>query len=165
MQNQPNTAGPAGLGPFNMRIAMLAQPKVVLMAAGLLGLAIDLFVRPLSWVALALIVLATVPWTLQAWSQRPGAIQRGLAPAPAKATAAAEPAVKPGPERRIVPPVQRAGAAATADPVARQTPMLARTTEGEPRSAAPRPAPARAHPVASSETPTAARPVRPEPAR
>ena len=84
MQNLPNEAGPKRPGPPNVSLAALAQPKVVLLAAGLLGLAVDLFVRPLSWVGLALIVLATMPWLLQAWSLR-------AAPA-AKGTAAVEPA-------------------------------------------------------------------------
>jgi hypothetical protein len=178
MQNQPNAAGPGGLGPPNSPVAQLANPKVVLMAAGVLGLAIDLFVRPLSWVALALIVLATAPWILQAWSQRSGpAAKRGLAPAPAKAAVAVEPAGKPRPEQRIVPSGQRAVAAPAedsavaaratprappADPQARKPSMAARAADGEPRAAAPRPVQAGTHPPASPEAPAVRRPVRPE---
>jgi hypothetical protein len=49
---------------------MLADPRVVLMAIGLLGLALDLFVRPISVTGLALILLAATPWVLQAWALR-----------------------------------------------------------------------------------------------
>jgi hypothetical protein len=70
MQNHPIDAAPGRTGPSDLLLAGLADPRVVLLAVGLLGLVVDLFVRPLSWVGLALIVLATSPWILQAWSQR-----------------------------------------------------------------------------------------------
>ena len=71
MPNHAHDAPPDGAGTLDSFTARLADPRVVLLAVGLLGLALDLFVRPISWVGLALIVLATSPWILQAWSQRP----------------------------------------------------------------------------------------------
>jgi hypothetical protein len=161
MQNLPNEAGRNAPGPLRLPLAALTQPKVVLLAAGLLGLAVDLFVRPLSWIGLALIVLATLPWALQAWSER---IDRGperdLKPSPAKAAVTSDTTARPRPEPPIVAgppkpaaarPEPRAGAATPTRPAA----AAARAPEGELR-----PAPAR--PQRFTETPSAARPVRPE---
>ena len=68
MQNQRNDTGPKPLRPSPSPVDMLADPRVVLMAIGLLGLALDLFVRPISLTGLALILLAATPWVLQAWA-------------------------------------------------------------------------------------------------
>jgi hypothetical protein len=69
MQNQRN-GGPKMLRPSPSSTDMLADPRVVLMAIGLFGLALDLFVRPISLTGLALIMLAATPWVLQAWALR-----------------------------------------------------------------------------------------------
>jgi hypothetical protein len=70
MQNRNDIELSDRAGLHAMPLHRLADPRVVLLAVGLFGLAIDLFVRPLSWIGLALIVLAASPWLLQAWSQR-----------------------------------------------------------------------------------------------
>jgi hypothetical protein len=70
MQNQRNATQLEVLRPSPLPLHRLASPKVVLMAVGLLGLVLDLFVRPISVTGLALIVLATTPWILQAWTLR-----------------------------------------------------------------------------------------------
>src|SRR5690606_32242882 len=102
MPNQTSKAGPGGLGQFRLPAATLGHPKVVLVAAALLGLGLDLFVRPLSWVGFALILLATTPWLLQAWTQRSATLARPASP-PRPAGPAPEPASKPRPEQRIAP--------------------------------------------------------------
>jgi hypothetical protein len=163
MQNQPRAAGPDGLAPFNSSLATIAHPKVVLLAAGLVGLAIDLFVRPLSWVGLALIVLATAPWMLQAWSERFARKADGdPGRRPAIAGVAASPA-KPHPDQRIVSAGPKPGPAAperTAPAAAPSRPPAAagRAAEGDLR-----PAPAR--PQRMPEPAPAARPVKPETTR
>ena len=68
MQNQRIGTEPRMLGPLPSPAAMLADPKVVLMAMGLSGLVLDVFVRPISLAGLALILLAATPWILQAWT-------------------------------------------------------------------------------------------------
>jgi hypothetical protein len=70
MQNQQSGTEPKVLRPSPLPIDMLANPKVVLMAVGFLGLALDLFVRPISPTGLALLLLAATPWILQAWALR-----------------------------------------------------------------------------------------------
>ena len=70
MRNQRNGTGPKTLRPSPSPIDMLADPRVVLMAIGLLGLTLDLFVQPISLTGLALILLAATPWVLQAWARR-----------------------------------------------------------------------------------------------
>ena len=123
MQNHPIDAAPGRTGPSDLLLAGLADPRVVLLAVGLLGLAVDLFVRPLSWVGLALIVLATSPWILQAWSQR---LVRGVAPparprgpqasaAPAASRPAAPPAGHDGRPAAARPPQARADPARTGE--------------------------------------------------
>jgi hypothetical protein len=100
MQNHPNKVGPGGPEPSDSPLAALAQPRLVLLAVGLLGLALDIFVRPLSWIGLALIVLASSPWILQAWSERvvPAATSR-RAPVPSS-DPAPEATGKPRPDQR-----------------------------------------------------------------
>lgn len=70
MQNQRNGTEPEGLRRPHLPVHLLADPKVVLMTVGFLGLGLDLLVQPLSVAGLALIVLATSPWILQAWTHR-----------------------------------------------------------------------------------------------
>lgn len=69
MQNQPIGTEPQK-PPSPSLVDMLGDPRAVLMAIGLLGLALDLFVRPISLAGLALILLAATPWVLQAWALR-----------------------------------------------------------------------------------------------
>jgi hypothetical protein len=122
MPNHANDGPPGGPHTLESLTARLADPRVVLLAVGLLGLALDLFVRPISWVGLALILLATTPWILQAWSQRPsrGATRApvsrlpGDSSAPAgKAPRAQQQPAAPETIRRAPPtePAQRASAA------------------------------------------------------
>lgn len=163
MQNQPNEAGPLGLAAFDSPVAALAHPKIVLVAAGLFGLALDLFVRRLSWIGLALIVLATAPWILEAWTQRSArAVKAAPEPRPARAATPTDPVREPRPEQRIVPGAQRAAVArpeqpalvareapravAPAAPPARQQQAQTRLPEDELRPAAPRPGQARSNP-------------------
>jgi hypothetical protein len=161
MQKQPNAAELDELGPLNSPLAVLANPKVVLMAAGALGLAIDLFVRPLSWVGLALLVLATMPWTLQAWSERVARTpERDLGPTAAKPGVAADPAARPRAEPQIVASPPKPGTARPEPRAAAATPTRPAAAAGRPIEGEPRPAPVR--PQRFAETPSAARPVRPE---
>jgi hypothetical protein len=73
MQNQKNAQTGKSTAGLERRTARAANPKVVLMVVGVVGVLLDLFVRPISPIGLALILLATAPWILQAWSQRTAA--------------------------------------------------------------------------------------------
>jgi hypothetical protein len=97
MQNQQSSAEAKVLRPSPFSFDMMANPKVVLMGAGLLGLAVDLFVRPISPAGLALILLATAPWILQAWVLRPQFGTSNIV----RPTAQAEAAVQ-GPTRKAL---------------------------------------------------------------
>ena len=159
MPNHANDAVPGAAGAFESLSARLADPRVVLLAVGLLGLALDLFVRPISWVGLSLIVLATAPWILQAWSQRsaPGRRPAASPQVPhngaVRGKVAAEQAGGPGghvqratrPQPAAHEPVRRAPAA---------EPVTGRATVAAPA-------------VAPDRGPTPARPphARPDPAR
>lgn len=178
MQNLSNEAGRDAPARISLPLTALAQPRIVLLAAGLLGLTIDLFVRPLSWVGFALIGLATAPWMLQAWSQRsvPAAT---ASKAPRAATGAAEIPARAG--HRIASAGQSGGqakppAASTAvreaqrqtaptDPAVRPPTRPVNVPEPDPRTVAPRPLPARTASPRSPEAPAPTRPVRPETAR
>jgi hypothetical protein len=70
MQNQENALAGKRNGRFPSPVDAVANPKVVLMVVGLCGLFVDLFIQPISMVGLALILLAAMPWILQAWSLR-----------------------------------------------------------------------------------------------
>jgi hypothetical protein len=70
MQNHRNGTEDGMLRPSPWPIDMLADPRVILMAIGLSGLALDLFVRPISLAGLALILLASTPWVFQVWALR-----------------------------------------------------------------------------------------------
>ncbi len=133
MQNQPQKAGPVGSGPSFSSLAVLTQPRVVLPAVGLLGLAIDLFVRPLSWVGLGLIALVAMPWLFQAWSDQfrlstpasraPASPPDPVTESPAKPRVQPRAAGREGPprpEQRAAPAAQRA---ATPPPVQAPLPM------------------------------------------
>jgi hypothetical protein len=61
MQSRQHGTEAKVLRPSPLPVDMLANPKVVPMAIGLLRLAVDLFVRPISLTGLALILLAATP--------------------------------------------------------------------------------------------------------
>ena len=150
MQNQRNGTGPKMLRPSPSPIDMLADPRVVLMAIGLLGLALDLFVRPISLTGLALILLAATPWVLQAWARRNqpvestdlGRTAQTEAP-PQRSTRA--PHQEPGsktsgqnaggsrPERPSKPTAEPVRKVQTTEPAARQLPRAADISEVERR--------------------------------
>ena len=83
MENQQSASAKRPGAALQARIHSLASPKFVLTTIGLSGLLVDLFIRPISGVGLALILLASAPWILQAWSQgsrsQPATGSRGAA--------------------------------------------------------------------------------------
>lgn len=150
MQNQPHQAGPVGSAPSASPLARLAQPRIVLPAVGLLGLTIDLLVRPLSWVGLVLLVLVATPWLLEAWSET----FRRSAPAGRAQVPSQDPVVETIARSR---PGSRASAPASPRPEQRPAPA------GGQRTAAPQPVqaplPMREPPRTKASAEPAPRPV------
>lgn len=117
MQNQQNAPDRRQLGRFFLPIASVAKPATILMAVGLGGLFVDLFVQPISPIGLSLILLAAAPWLLQIWSLR-------LQPvAPGAPCTRAQPETgmqvsprRPCPEPRSGSSGQNAGASKTGEP-------------------------------------------------
>ena len=70
MQNQQIARERSDAMRLRLNFARLPGPRIVLLGVGVIAFAIDLFVRPVSLVGLALILLATLPWTIQAWAER-----------------------------------------------------------------------------------------------
>lgn len=106
MQNQQHSQTAKPMAGLQWRSAGAASPKVVLMVVGVVGLLLDLFVRPISPIGLALILLATAPWILQAWSQRKAT---GTSAGAALENANRVPARGPGPVQgtgRMAPRIQ-----------------------------------------------------------
>lgn len=163
MQNQRNGTGPKMSRPSPSPIGMLADPRVVLMAIGLSGLALDFFVRPMSLTGLALILLAATPWVLQAWARRNqpvvstdlGRAAQTEAP-PQRSTRA--PNQDPGnkaselnaaasrPVRPSQPTPEPVRKVQMAEPAARQLPRTAGISEVERRPVSPRSSDVRASP-------------------
>ena len=163
MQNQLNGTGPTMLRPSPSPIDLLADPRVVLMAIGLLGLALDLFVRPISLTGLALILLAATPWVLQAWARRNQPVestdsgrtaQTGGPPQPSKRAPHQEQGYKTSgqnagrsrPERPSQPTAEPVRKVQTTEPSARHLPRAAGISEVEHRPVSPRSSEVRANP-------------------
>jgi hypothetical protein len=163
MQNQRNGTGPTMLRPSPSPIDTLADPRVVLMAIGLLGLALDLFVRPISLTSLALILLAATPWVLQAWARRNqpvestdlGRTARTEAPpqrsprAPSQGQeneTSGQNAGASRPERPSQLTAEPVRKVQTTEPAARQLPRAAGISEVERRPVSPRSSDVRASP-------------------
>lgn len=119
MQNSSLAGERAGPDHRAISVQDIASPKVVMLAAGTLALVVDLFVRPVTPVGLALIVLATSPWIVQAWSERPARPRAPAAASPARPEPArsaiarpdhtrAEPAPQPRPAPAQAAPPRRA---------------------------------------------------------
>ena len=163
MQNQRNGTGPKMPRPSPSPIDMLADPRVVLMAIGLLGLALDFFVRPMSLTGLALILLAATPWVLQAWARRNqpvestdlGRTAHTEAP-PQRSTRAPnqdqgnktseQNAAASRPERPSQPTAEPVRKVQMAEPAARQLPRAAGFSEVERSPISPRSSDVRASP-------------------
>jgi hypothetical protein len=130
MQNQQNALVGKWGARFPLPVDAVANPKVVLMVVGLFGLFMDLFIQPISMVGLALILLASMPWILQAWSLRSQLRKTSSSTTSAQSGSGAQDA-----PRRLAPDQRSHTSAPRAGPSKAEQPALA--TAADPRRVKP----------------------------